>query len=575
MNVQPSLLLFWEGLATPVALSCWLLFKYGEHRQLSEKTVSPQDYADRQLFQRDYAAVKFLSKWKGLKTGVDTSAVALDKWFAVESSMRMVNTRLILAQQRGFSPRVEAVIFTAQRKIAGLLGDLDVGHVMEFCRWGPGATFSLKGEDATVDDKIREDQVSVTASALPLLKMVIEQDYHWMRSRFGGSLVGSASLLDTSFCVVEGCRVTTVDKDAKTDRVIAIEPTGNCFLQLGVGQYIRKRLKRRGIDLDNQGTNQFLAWLGSLDGSLATVDLSSASDSVSREVVWQLLPYDWACLLDALRSPSAFVNGEWLELEKFSSMGNGFTFELETLLFWAISDAVMEVMGELGAVAVYGDDIILPTQCLATLLEVLDTLGFSPNKEKTFGSGYFRESCGKHYWDGSDVTPVYQKEVLTDIAEDIRYCNRIINLAHRLSGGGPRLDSALKPAWDMAVRSCSWELQYFVPWGDESDDGLKLPLGELLGLDCAHWDPVGGRVKLPVLSFRPTRKYISEADSLLAYWLRRGALGDVSSLRYLERGLPPTRGYVTIRRRGRYAPRRRWFYTYAHNDLSTVDVAWV
>jgi len=574
MNIQPTLLLFWEGLATPVALSCWLLYKYGEHRQLSEKKVNPQDYANGDDFRRDYAAVKFLSKWKGLKTGVDTGAVALDKWFAVESHMRMVNTRLILGQQRGFSPRVEAVIFTAQRKIAGLLGDLRKTDLWEFCRWGPGATFSLKGEDATVDDKIREDQISVTASARDILSHVMSEDIHWMKSRFGTDLVGSASLLDANFNIVKGCRVTTVDKDAKTDRVIAIEPTGNVFLQLGIGQLIRRRLKRRGIDLDDQTLNQILAEIGSRDGSLATVDLASASDSVSREVVWQLLPYDWACLLDALRSPYAYVNGKWLELEKFSSMGNGFTFELETLLFWGISSAVVEVMGELGAVAIYGDDIILPTGSMPLLIEVLEVLGFSVNPEKTFGSGNFRESCGKHYWLGRDVTPVYQKEVLTDISEAIRFVNRILSLAYRL-GDKRGFNSDLKAAWDMSIKTCPWIIQYFVPWGDESDDGLKLPLGELLGLDCSCWDPVAGRVKLPVLSFRPNRRFLADSSSLLAYWLRTCRIDKVDRLSYLDRGGPPTRGFVTIRRRGRYAPRRRWFYTYAHNDLSTVDVAWV
>lgn len=559
MDVGPAILRFYEGLDTPVSLACALLYKYGEVRALVEKSISPACYADADLFQRDYAAVKILSKFKGLKTGIDTKRVALDKWINVEHAMQTANTRLLINSLRGFSPRVEAVIFTAQRKIAACLGDLDMAEVYSSCKWGPGATFSLKGMDAHLVNKLCEEQISVTAGALPYLREVMFHDFHWMRARIP-DLVGQACPLRSNYRIVEGCRVTTVDKDAKTDRVIAVEPTGNLFLQLGLGAVIRRRLRRRGVELDDQSRNQELARIASITNELATIDLSSASDTVSREAVKQLLPYDWWSLLDDLRSPDAFVDGKWLTLEKFSSMGNGFTFELESLIFWGLASSVCEVLGIEGEVAVYGDDIIMPSTGCDLLYEVLDCFGFIPNKEKSFASGEFRESCGSHYWRGRDVTPVYQKEVLADIAEVYRFCNRLLSCAHRLAGGRG-FDSALRAAWETAVKRSPWQVQHFVPFGDESDDGLKLPLGELLAV-VTEFDELGDRIKLPVLSFRSSKKKFLDDSALLAYWLRFWPN-------------EPFNGFVTLRRRGRYVPRRRWFYTYAHNDLSALDVAWL
>lgn len=560
MQMDSTFLRFCEGLNTPVSLSCWLLYKYNEHAQLASKQIEPNMYASADSFRRDYAAVKLLSKWKGLRTGIDTEAVALDKWITVERHMSLINTRLLITALQGFSPCVEAVLFTAKRKIASCLGNLVPNEILDGCRWGPGATFTLKGERATVADKLCEEQISVTSRALPYVRAIISDDLHWCMARFGPDCVGQTSPLRSEFQIVKGCRVTTVDKDAKTKRVIAIEPTGNVFFQLGIGRVIRRRLMRRGIDLDDQSRNKKLAEIGSKSGHLATVDLASASDSVSREVVWQLLPYEWASLLDDARSPYALVGNRWLELEKFSSMGNGFTFELETLIFWGVASAVCEVLRvDGGEVAVYGDDIIVPVEAYPLLIEVLDCLGFVPNKEKSFATGYFRESCGGHYWNGDDVTPIYQKEVLTDISEVYRFANRIISFAYRL-GNKRRFASDLKPAWEDVVRRSPWEIQHFVPWGDDSDDGLKLPFGELLAVVMLY-DSAGDRFKLPVLSFRAKRREIFDQASLLAYWLRF----------WPEQ---PFNGAVTVRRRGRYVPRRRWFYTYAHNDLSTVDVAW-
>jgi len=96
--------------------------------------------------------------------------------------------------------------------------------------------------------------------------------------------------------------------------------------------------------------------------------------------------------------------GTWFKLEKFSSMGNGFTFELETLIFSALARSLVAARGlDPSVVRCYGDDLIVPAECYSDVVAGLKMFGFSPNMKKTFGEGPFRESCGGDYWRGVPV----------------------------------------------------------------------------------------------------------------------------------------------------------------------------
>lgn len=169
-------------------------------------------------------------------------------------------------------------------------------------------------------------------------------------------------------------------------------------------RWISRRLRSFGIDLTNQALNQELARKGSIDGSLATLDLSNASDTIATELVRRLLPPDWFQLLMDIRSPHYLEKGEWHENHSFSSQGNAFTFPLETLIFWALGKVTCDF------IHVYGDDIICDTASYHDLVELLEVCGFTCNLEKSFASGPFRESCGADYINGVDVRPIYYKE---------------------------------------------------------------------------------------------------------------------------------------------------------------------
>jgi hypothetical protein len=217
----------------------------------------------------------------------------------------------------------------------------------------------------------------------------------------------------------------TVPKKTDIDRVACKEPDLNMFIQKGIGNHFRDCLRGVNIDLRDQSKNRSLAQRGSLASDLATLDLSSASDTVTCELVSQLLPVCWFTLLDSVRSPVTIIDGVEHPNHMFSSMGNGFTFELESLLFYSITRACCFFTGTRGVVSVYGDDIICPTDVAPTLIGVLDFLGFSVNPDKSFWSGSFRESCGGHYDNGFDITPFYVRGPILTLVDVIEVANKL------------------------------------------------------------------------------------------------------------------------------------------------------
>lgn len=202
-------------------------------------------------------------------------------------------------------------------------------------------------------------------------------------------------------------KLAFVPKTAKTDRPIAVEPLINSFLQKGVDELMRQQLKRIGIDLSDQEENSEMARIGSLsdeEDSFVTIDLSSASDSISIGLCRELLPPDWFEFLDSIRSRSYSYKKRVIRYHKFCSMGNGFCFPLETLLFVAACHACG--CGTPGKdFRVYGDDIIVRKTLAPLVIELLDYMGFKVNVDKTFIDGPFRESCGTDWYGGVDVRP--------------------------------------------------------------------------------------------------------------------------------------------------------------------------
>lgn len=246
------------------------------------------------------------------------------------------------------------------------------------------------------------------------------------------SVEGAYDIEACAFKIVPGSRFDTVDKSWDIRRTILIEPDGNMLLQRGVGITIRDCLRAVGIDLRKQDNNQHFARLGSLNDTWSTLDVRDASNSLYRMLFCMVFPEKWYELLLELRSHICKMpDGTWHPLQMLSSMGNGYTFEIETLLFYCLSKAAAELCGCSERVVVYGDDIIVSKRATVPVVDLFNAIGIDINKEKSFVGGPFRESCGAHFHDGNVVTPLYIRSALeTDEAKFL-----FINQFHYWSTG--------------------------------------------------------------------------------------------------------------------------------------------
>jgi len=341
---------------------------------------------------------------------------AIFKWLCTEMNNEATNDRLLAVspeyqiipgvQYQSFMSRVQSIVID-------VIGE-SVPEKAVFGLYSSGASTSRVRTESHSSDKYT-GKAHITERAIQWFDSLLSRSQLlYISRRFGG------------YQIVDSNVMFTVPKNTEIDRCACKEPDFNMYLQKGVGNVIRNCLRRVGIDLNDQSRNQSLARIGSLNDSLATLDLSSASDSICREFVFQALPIAWFTYLDDIRCHSTVIPDQGIHVNQmFSSMGNGFTFELESLLFYAVAKATAYFTGTPGTISVYGDDIIVPTQMYQDLIIALEFLGFSVNTDKSFGSGTFRESCGGHYISGRCVTPFYIRKPIETLHDLICIANAI------------------------------------------------------------------------------------------------------------------------------------------------------
>jgi len=416
-------------------LTTWLLFINNEHRQLVDLECDPQDHNSIETFRRAYSATKFLSKADFLSLDLDLKAVALEKFEESEKACRLTNRRVALRQNETLEHA--SLIFSARRKISNILGQFIGDEMFDSANWGPGVTTLIKGSDTSPVNKFRSETGTT--------QLLHDSFGDLFAIAYPTWTIGNRSIMS-------GNEVITVPKNSKTDRTIAIEPGLNLWLQKGVGTMIRRRLLRSGINLNDQRHNQRLARVGSKFDNLATIDFSAASDTISLETVRELLPPDWFLVLSILRSHQGLINNSLTQYEKFSSMGNGFTFELESLIFYALAVACVSSPLDTHEVSVYGDDVIIPVDAVDRYTSLCAYLGFVVNKQKSFSSGYFRESCGEHYWNGISCKPYFLKEVLRNDEAIRKAYNSVIRLNTHAIGNFRYRDSSIKRTVSNLIR---------------------------------------------------------------------------------------------------------------------------
>jgi len=349
--------------------------------------------------------------------------------------------------------------------------------VLEHAKVGPGASLGANGTGFY--SKLFSSQLTCTSPGLyHAYSNYIDNFPTWSDAesirydQFGG-------------CdIVKGNKLCFVPKNVDVSRVICVEPSLNMYYQLGVKHLLEREIVRSfGIDFSvQQSRNRDLAQLASMfDDHWVTIDLSSASDSMSLKMLQQFLPRDIFSFLVLLRSPEMTLpNGSQLELEMISTMGNGYTFPLQTLLFLSVVAAAHRVLNvpferprglSLGNFGVYGDDIICRVEVSDLVIRLLALLGFSVNDSKSYFKGPFRESCGGDFFRGHPVRGFYLKSLRT--TQDAYVAINALNRWTAITGIFLARTVRLLLCW--ISKRCRVIGILRVPLAENDDAGLKVP----------------------------------------------------------------------------------------------------
>lgn len=363
---------------------------------------------------------------------VDRWPATIASWWSTEHRCELLNrkfTALFARRARGVKSVPHALqLQRFYQALTYVLGEEPpTDDICEAAHYGPGSTVSIRGREVHYARKLEAEEcvpqaVRLAAKALLHDKAAwahigLDPTYSHVESAREGFIRVMEERLSTKTVTTD--RLMFVHKNIEVLRSIGAQPTCSGMLQLGVHAIGSELLKQRaGIDLGDQGWNQHLARLGSTewesDDPFCTLDKKDASNLVCKMLVRLFFPPAWAKLLTKLRTPSyetpPEMGGGEFDYEMYAGMGNGTTFFVETIVFWAATYATSEASSveeyvDLREYAVYGDDVALRRRHAERYMRFAKFLGFKFNMTKTFLTGPFRESCGADFYAGKAVRP--------------------------------------------------------------------------------------------------------------------------------------------------------------------------
>lgn len=385
----------------------------------------------------------------------------LEKMLEVNSASRMWSLRL--------NTSGDEVLWGTFKKVLDdffnpggipLVGSLD--DIFLEGRCGPGA--SIKGVNGDFYSKMFASHLTCTSQGLVKHYKSRSSVYPLWKSAeaFRAQHKGEPEIVQSS-------KLSFVPKNEAISRSICTEPTLNMFYQLGLGRIIERRLDSFfGIDLSTQSdVNRELACRGSqMPNFWSTIDLESASDTISMGLCKEVLPPSIFLYLNLLRSRSTTYRGDMHELHMMSTMGNGYTFPLQTAIFAAMVKATYETLGIVSSkIDVFGDDIVVLSTAFHRLCRLLELAGCRVNVAKSFQAGPFKESCGHDYYRGLNIRGVYCKQY-TSMQDLYALINLLIQFSART---GLIISSCVK--WLMRRVDQSME----IPLWENPSGGIQMP----------------------------------------------------------------------------------------------------
>lgn len=433
-----------EALQTPIALSLHMQLEHCDTVTLPD--VRPADYLSPWAFHKDSQAVALFSKNESVVPSVNLEEKAVEDFYEIErqNKERNLNYSAIAIEKAELLHKVRRnvkILLTSDIPRSMFEGSMPI--------FGPGSTSSCSGKETTYLHKVQA-KPECTSQCIDFIEYVTR---------------GSIARHPDDYVEVKGNVFFTVPKNFKTRRHCCVEPHLNTWYQRCIGLAMKQRLKEANYMLEhvpeiNAANLKFSAT------EYATLDLKQASDTIYKKIVEDVFPPTWYHHMNRARSHYTSVNGSWHHNEKFSSMGNGFTFEMETILFLAIVRSV--VPQKLWCkCTVFGDDIMCPVAYADGVAKALEGLQFIINKDKTFVDGDFKESCGVDVWlyngVSVNVRPIYLRNLQI---EDLKKRYALVNFIHRISlrcyGMVPQR-SPFKHAYKAALGVIKAQSRYYGP----------------------------------------------------------------------------------------------------------------
>jgi hypothetical protein len=482
---------------------------------------------------------------------------------------------------------------------------------------GPGSSLEANGEDFYT--KLFSSPLSYTSEQLlHLYRSYISANPTWARAE-------KARSLQYGERIVSGSSLSFVAKNVDISRTICTEPSVEMLFQKALGSELEKVLKERcGIKISKTKVkhdynpynntlhepvflghtlskrypspkragssedgktqadlNKDLCRMGSLDSSLdgyCTIDLKSASDGISLTLCRELLPPWFMSWLERARSACVTLPGGTVqELFMVSSMGNGFTFPLMTMIFAALVRAVYKLADtpiydrtrSIKTFGVFGDDIIVQKRNYNLTIRALELFGFTVNTEKSYSEGCFRESCGGDYYMGADVRGVYVRSLKTE-ADVYSSINRLNDWSCR---HGVMLPNTLMYLLSLLKR------KLYIPFREDDSCGIKVKEAYLPQTKHYCFTPIGSRtykvivpvgrgfsIPDPIITERAEvrRDFTFNHDGLLLAFVG-GFIRDGRISQRLQ-----TKRLFNLRRR--YVP--YWDYVPHRSEWSSEPVGW-
>lgn len=229
--------------------------------------------------------------------------------------------------------------------------------------------------------------------------------------------------------VEPSARFKFVPKKVGTARGICIEFNEMQYLQQGLKGFLYKHLEKHWLTRDEihfseQGYNRHLAQVSSVGREYATLDMKDGSNRILRSIVeflfsrlpnmsevLNVLSSRFITFDNVIKSGKGFKIIEPLKANMFAPMGSGICFPIMSIVHFALIKAIQAYMHNAphDHFLVYGDDLIVKTEYVNSLFDIMPKYGMKFNIDKSFSKGFFRESCGLHAFKSEDVTPIYFK----------------------------------------------------------------------------------------------------------------------------------------------------------------------